>query len=232
MKTLDELRSRDPVWPRLHAELQRAEHPVRILPVDVAAAETTLLRLQVTTRSVLGSLALHTGGLLVDHGWLRVLGGGGGALDLALANGLDRPRPAPPGHLLVAHDPVGGRYAVNGGDLPGEPGEVCYFAPDELAWLPMEMGHGAFVAWSLTDRLGLYNEHLRWPRWEEEVEALAPDEGFHLYPPPFTREGQDVSAAARDLVPIVELLGLYDTYLEQVDPGPDGTEVSIRSLEE
>jgi hypothetical protein len=63
---------------------------VTILPVAADAGRDCLYRLQVSTRSRLGALALHTGGLVVDDGWLRVLGGGDGAglPPLAQANGL------------------------------------------------------------------------------------------------------------------------------------------------
>jgi hypothetical protein len=45
------------------------------MPCAAEDGRRTLEWLQVSTRSPLGAIALHTGGLLVDHGWLRVLGG-------------------------------------------------------------------------------------------------------------------------------------------------------------
>jgi hypothetical protein len=56
---------------------------------------------------VLGAVALNCGGLLIDHGWLRILGGGGRGLpDLATVNGLGDPAntPGPPPYLTVAFD--------------------------------------------------------------------------------------------------------------------------------
>ena len=49
-----------------------------------------LVALQVTTRSPMGAIAFETGGLLFDHGWLRLLGSGSMRLegDLARWNGL------------------------------------------------------------------------------------------------------------------------------------------------
>ncbi|MFB7198264.1 DUF2625 family protein [Streptomyces sp. NPDC056240] len=41
-----------------------------VLPGDVNEGRRCLLQMQVTGRSALGALALHTGGLLVDNGWL------------------------------------------------------------------------------------------------------------------------------------------------------------------
>ncbi len=42
-------------------------------------------------------------------------------------------RGAPPGCLVVGHDVVGGTFAINGGALPCDLGEVCYFGPDTWA---------------------------------------------------------------------------------------------------
>ena len=199
-----------------------AAHPVTVLPGALTTQEATLVQLQVTARSGLGALALHTGGLLVDHGWLRVLGGGDPLLNLATANGLEVPPDQPPGALLVAFDILGGKYAINGGSLPGSPGEMCYFAPDELAWWPMEMGHLDFVMWSFTERLGQFNEHLRWEGWEQEVDALALDQGISVYPFPFTEEGQNLATVSRRPVPITELLTLWEQLAEQLRDVPDG----------
>lgn len=66
----------DPAWPSLSEEIAAAAIPVEVLSVEPERARRALFRLQVTARSVLGALALNTGGLLVDHGWLRILGGG------------------------------------------------------------------------------------------------------------------------------------------------------------
>src|SRR5690606_13214528 len=66
----------DPSFPLIEEWVADASSDVTVLPVERGAAESTLLALQVTTRSGLGGLAFHTGGILVDGGWLRVLGGG------------------------------------------------------------------------------------------------------------------------------------------------------------
>src|SRR5262249_12873201 len=158
----------------------------------------------------LGALASETGGLLVDHGWLRLLGGGAEPLNLAMANGLETPPEAPPSQLLVAFDVLGGKYAINGGGLPGSPGEVCYFAPDEVAWGPREMGHLDLVLWSMWDRLEPFNAHLRWPGWQEEIAELGPDEGISVFPFPFTAEGQDLATVSRRKAPIAELLTIWE----------------------
>ncbi len=75
MRSLDELIDlQDPGWPLVQEWIAKASNPVEVLPADRARAEATLVELQVTTRSPMGAIALETGGLLVDSGWLRILG--------------------------------------------------------------------------------------------------------------------------------------------------------------
>jgi hypothetical protein len=223
MRSFEELASTDdPAWPLIEEAIESAAVPVAVLPSERSTRALTLVRLQVTARSGLGALALETGGLLVDHGWLRVLGGGERLLNLATANGLETPPEEPPAQLLVAFDVLGGKYAVNGGGLPGSPGEVCYFAPDELAWGPMEMGHLDFLLWSLTERIEQFNAHLRWPGWEAEVAALRLDQGISVFPFPSTTDGHDLATVSRRPVPISELLTIWDHFAEQVKGIPDG----------
>lgn len=216
VRPISELRDvATPAWPLIAAAIETAAHPVVSLPVDPDQGEETLVALQVTAASALGALALNTGGLVVDHGWLRILGGGDPPLNLAESNGLPGTGEAP-GRLLVAFDVLGGSYAINGGELPGPAGGVCYFAPDELRWLPLEMGHGDFVGWAMTDQLAVFYEGLRWPGWEQEVGELEPSEGLSVYPFPFTREGRSLSLVSRRVAPIRELVVLWAGLAAQV----------------
>lgn len=127
----------EPAWPGLATLIDAAPLPVVVLPVPPDQARAVLYRLQVTARSALGALALNCGGLLIDHGWLRVLGGGGDGLpDIAAVNDLADPARthSPPPFLTVAFDVLGGRFAVDGGGLGVQPGQVCYWGPDTLEW--------------------------------------------------------------------------------------------------
>lgn len=227
MRPLTELTgTTDPAWPIVLGWLAAADISTTVLPRNESASETCLYRLQVTTRSVLGALAWESGGLLVDHGWLRLLGGGPVLPDLASASGLGDPteQSAPPPFLTVGYDVVGGRFAVNGGGLPANPGEVCYFGPDTLDWLPLGMGHGAFVEWTLTvGGLGDFYADLRWPGWQQETQQVGPEQGLSVWPPLFTEQARaDLAATSRRPVPITELLGFHDYLAEQLRQVPDG----------
>lgn len=208
-----------PAWAGICAQLPHAPYPVQALAVDRDQAERVLERLQVTARSVLGALALESGGLLIDHAWLRILGGGSEGLpDLAAANELGEVSKfaSPPGLLIVGWDVLGGRFAIDGGVLGLDPGQVCYFAPDTLAWESLGVGHSAFVSDMIGGAATQFYEGARWPGWEEDCAALQLDHGFSLWPPPFSAEGKDAATVSRRAVPMVELFRFYDDAGQQL----------------
>ena len=62
-------------WTLVQRWVAQAANDATVLPADPDAGPAALEALGVTDRSLLGALAVNTGGLAVDHGWLRVLGG-------------------------------------------------------------------------------------------------------------------------------------------------------------
>jgi hypothetical protein len=229
-----------PAWPDLQRLVGKALVTVEILAPDEATSRRTLEQLQVTTASYLGAVVVHTGGLLIDHGWLRVYGspspGGPGRLPgLAAMN--DFPQ-APddawyPAHgLVVAHDVLGGTYVLNGHDpgavgRPGKPGEMIYLAPDTLQWEPLEAGHAAWLAWVLDGGLVDFTDGLRWDGWDAETRSVSGDRGLNFYPPLWSKEAhEDLGATTRAAVPMAELVGAARSTAAQIDGadlGPLGT---------
>jgi len=208
----------DPAWPLVSSWLQ-ASSAAEALPVDVDDGRDCLYRLQVTARSILGALALHTGGILVDHGWLRILGGGGsGLIDLASINEVPL-RGRPPGFLVVGLDVLGGKFAIDGGALGAESGKVAYWAPDSLAWEGLGVGHSEFVQWALTGgRLAEFYANLRWDGWEEEVRAIGLDQAIAIYPPLWTAEARSIEETSRRAILRTELEELHDELSRQMGP--------------
>lgn len=234
MRTIEELTATsDPAWPALEAELL-SNPQITILPIGVRAGRDCLHRLQVTTRSRLGALALHTGGLLVDDGWLRVLGGGESGLpSLAEANDLSGDD-QPPSALMVGYDVLGGRFEVNGADpavlgRPGNPGDVCYFGPDTLEWESLDAGHGAWLSWIAQGGTGQFYEALRWPGWHEEARTLPLSHGITVYPFLWSREAQqDLAGTSRRPAPMAELFSLQDEFTARFAAEPSTTALHIR----
>ena len=101
--------------------------------------------LQVTTRSPMGATRYVCGGILIDHGRLRILGSGckrlnRGIYDFTLGKSFAEARRMP-SYLLVADDVLGGFFAINGGAFAGEAGNVFYYAPGSGEWEDCEMGY-------------------------------------------------------------------------------------------
>ena len=164
--------------------------------------EQALLYLQVTTRSALGAFAYDTGGLLVDDGWLRLLGSGHPKLTRSLHE-WNSPR-TDGAFYLIGDDAAGGFYAINGGAFGDDLGAVYYWPPDDLEWESLEMGHTDFVATFLTQQIEAFYETLRWSTWREDVKALPADSSFAFYPFLWTKEGS-LEGSSRSIVPVSEL---------------------------
>ena len=231
MRTLAELVDvPDPAWPGL-AKTLLDQHPrARTLPIARAAGERCLFRLQVTARSTLGALALHTGGLTVQHGWLRILGGGSQALpSVTDVNRLGEPSSSStsPPMLLVAFDVLGGRFAVNGGGLRGDHGGVCYWGPDTLEWEPLAFGYTDFVHWTLTSGLDDFYAELRWDGWQQEVAATPLTSGLSVVPPLCNQESKPVAGTSRHPVPWHEVVILLDDLAAQLAGHPRPSEFKI-----
>ncbi|MEV6832580.1 DUF2625 family protein [Amycolatopsis sp. NPDC051102] len=196
-------------WDEVSAAIAAAPYPVAVLDADGDRATHCLRELRITTTSWLGAVVGHTGGLLIDHGWLRVLGSGAEALPGIL----DRAEPAS-GILPVAYDVLGGKYvwAVNATGRP----TIHYFGPDVLEWQDLEQGYAGWLHAVLAGSLGRFYETLRWPGWESEAGAVAADQGIHTFPPPWSKEGKDLSAVARTIVALPELVSVHQNTARQL----------------
>lgn len=220
VRGLDELIDRDdPAWPLVDGWLRAAPHPVEVVPAERPAAERTLLWLQVTTHSLLGALAYQTGGVLVDDGWLRLLGSPSPRVPCGLVewNQLDGQASPLAGALIVAHDVLGGVFAVNGGAPFDRAAHVHYFAPDRLAWESLEVAYSSFVAWAFTAAVADFYRPWRWPGWRHDVAGLSTDHGLMSAPPPWTIEGKDPTRVRRAPVPMRELWQLQRDLARQLD---------------
>jgi Protein of unknown function DUF2625 len=150
-------------WPLVKRWIDHAANDVEVLAPDTKGGARVLEALDVTERSVLGALAVHTGGLSVDHNLLRVLGGP------ALLEWQDKLDDG----LVVGHDAAGGFFAVG-----KEDGEVRYLLPGGYEWLETEMGHAAWVHWTLMGDLEGFYADMREPGWEAQTTTLSPDQGI------------------------------------------------------
>ncbi|MGO9828544.1 MAG: DUF2625 family protein [Myxococcaceae bacterium] len=130
MGSISEPTKAESAWPEVQEWLAHAKNRVEVLPRDPERSEATLKALGVTVGSALGAVALETAGLLIDDGWVRILGGGSARMrGLAEWNGLDGSARVPEmeGVCLVAHDAIGGFFALDGGAIGEGKGGVYYW---------------------------------------------------------------------------------------------------------
>lgn len=212
MRKLEELINKeDPGWPLVQEWMADAKNKVEVLPpIDDKTREGALVATQVTTRSPMGAIVYESGGILVDHGWLRLLGSGSPRLPRSLPgfNQSVAGGAATQGFLLVADDVLGGFFAVDGGGLGIKPGQVAYFSPASLKWEGLGVGFSDFLVWCFQGNLEEFYSEQRWPGWKEDIAKLSGDQAYSIYPPLWAKEGGPIEKRSRKAVPVMEIYSL------------------------
>jgi Protein of unknown function DUF2625 len=198
----------DPAWPLVKKWIDSAKNKVEILPVDSARAKEVLYHSQMTTYATLGSIIYNTGGIMVDNGWIRILGSGSERLSRNVADwnkgktlkeyGDNIP------YLLIADDAVGGFFAINYGGLGKDIKNVYYLEPNTLTWQPLGAGYGEFLVFCFDSDLSKFYKGLRWNSWDQFIANL---DGTKTYSfrPYLWEEGTDINKCTRKLVGIEEM---------------------------
>ncbi len=211
-RTLGQLLDVDSVaWPVLCHWFRGSNNLIEVLPASALSRGEALQQTQVTVRSPLGSIVYETGGLLIDHGWLRVLGSGHPRLPRTLPEWNRGRSTGPEGHngfYLIADDVVGGFYGLDGGALGDGKGDVFYFAPDTLAWEPLHFTYAEFINWALMGDLNAFYEPFRWPGWETEALATIGDRAI-VFSPPLSISGPPLAERQRRSTTVADVYALH-----------------------
>lgn len=209
------INTQDPGWPLVQGWIASAKNKVQVLPKTATRADSALLAAQVTTRSPMGAVIYETGGIIVDNGWLRILGSGSPALNRDLM-GWNKDKQK--GLLLVADDALGGFFALNGGAFgQATLGKIYYLAPENLEWQPLNKGYSEFLVFCFSGNLNKFYDGMRWKGWQQEVAALNGSQGITCYPFLFTAEGKNINKVLRKAVPIQELWMFSNDMRKQLD---------------
>ena len=209
IRKLDELVNlADPGWPFVQQMIDSAKNKIEVLPCDTNKAKLALYQTQVTSRSLMGAIIYTTGGILVDGGWIRILGSGSKQLNRSVPDwnkGKSYKNFGDvPGYYLIADDAVGGFFAVNNGFLGKELGKTFYLSPDRLVWEPLDMTYTDFLYFCFSDNLGEFYKNLRWLKWRKDLIKLKSDEVYNFYPYLWTKEGKNINKNKRKKVPVEE----------------------------
>jgi hypothetical protein len=219
MRSVDQLINRtDPGWTVIKQWIDSSKNKVEVLPVDTSKAKDALYKTQVTTRSIMGAIVYSTGGILIDNGWIRILGSGSSKMQRTLPDWNKGKafkdfgyRPA---FFLVADDAVGGYFAINYGNFGTDIDSIYYLSPDDLQWEALGMNYEDFIWFCFTGDLKKFYSGIRWSTWKKDIQSLTADEVFHILPPLWSKEGKDVEKSFRKPVPAEEEFS-YDLELRK-----------------
>jgi hypothetical protein len=214
----DLINTKNPAWVIVKGWINSAKNKVEILAVDSLNANDALYKTQVTTHSSMGAIVFSTGGLLIDGGWLRILGSGCIKMKRTLpdfnkgkgfkefGDRLD--------FFLVADDAAGGYFAINFGLIGKKFDSVYYLSPDTLEWEDMDMNYEDFLLFCFNGDLKKFYTGIKWKSWKKDIESISPDEVFHILPPLWTKEGNDIEKSFRKPVPASEQF-LYNLEMQK-----------------
>ncbi|MCE5170822.1 DUF2625 domain-containing protein [Paenibacillus profundus] len=195
-------------WTDIMNLFERGGNDAVILPASSERGQETLQRLQVSEGSYLGSIARYSGGVLINLGWIKLLGSGSELVygDLLSWNGLGDDTDISPlrGACTIAYDMAGGFFAVNGGLFEEEGHSVYYFAPDTLEWENTELAYSEFLAWLANGDLELYYRTFRWSNWQEDAASMDANQVISYFPPLWSEEGS-AETSSRKAVHIEEI---------------------------
>ncbi len=221
MKPISELINKEePGWELVSEWIDQATNKLEVLTRNEKQADSALYKTQVTTRSPMGAIIYETGGILVDNGWIRILGSGNEKLHRTLPEWNKGKTFSEfgeqPSILLIADDVVGGFFGINGGALGEDLGKVYYFAPDSLNWEPMDIGYSDFIWWTFTGNLSDFYSNVRWTNWIKDVNEITGNQGFSFYPFLWT-EHKNINDLSKKAVPISEIWGLQQDIVKQLN---------------
>lgn len=210
MQSMEELvNTTDPAWPLVQQWITGAKNKVEVLEADSANAKTALYQAQVSTYATLGAVIYNSGGIMVDNGWIRILGSGNPRLSRSVAKWNkgktiqeygDKPT-----YLLVADDAVGGFFAINYGAFGEDLKNVYYLAPNSLKWEPLGLGYTEFIRFCFDSNLADFYKGLRWASWDQFIAKLDGNKSYSFRPYLWSPEGMDIDKCTRKLVSTEDL---------------------------
>jgi hypothetical protein len=209
MRSVEELINKaDPGWTLVQGWIDSAKNKIEVLPADTSKAKEALYKTQVTTRSPMGAIIYMTGGILIDNGWIRILGSGSARLNRSLPDWNKGKSFSEFGQassfLLIADDAIGGFFLLNGGGLGKDLGKVYYFSPDNLEYEPLDLSFTEFLLFCFYNDLEKFYEGKRWENWKAEVSNLKGDKVFNFFPYLWSKEGKDINKILRKEIPVEE----------------------------
>ncbi|MEC4112702.1 DUF2625 family protein [Myroides pelagicus] len=200
-------------WTLLKQWIEQSTRQVNVLPIhSKEQTETALVETQVTTKSILGAIIYHTGGVIVNNGWIRIWGSGSETLNRSIpewSKGKSfQTLNEVPGYLVIADDVLGGLFCINGGTLGNDIGNIYYFAPDCLDFEPLEVTYSELINFFLLGDIDTFYQDFHWSTETDDLKKLSYDEVFNFMPPLWTKEGKQIENTFKGKINIEEYFNL------------------------
>ncbi|MEO8088575.1 MAG: DUF2625 family protein [Bacteroidota bacterium] len=200
IKPLSELVQGTAGWERVTFIASHARNKVQILEKDSARSSNALMESQLSTNTLLGSIIYSCGGILIDEGWIRILGSGNSQLTRSVPEWnkgkLAATRNDESFYLLVADDVLGGLFAIKAGSAEELEtiGQVFYYGPNSLTWQPTGLSYSSFISYCFSGNIKDFYSDFRWKGWQEDVRTIDCNTVISCYPMLWTREGLQLKA--------------------------------------
>jgi len=219
MKPLSELlNNQKKGWDVITQWSSNARNKIEILSKDNLRADSALYQSQLEASSPLGAVVYGCGGILIEDGWIRILGSGCTRLDRSLPDwnkGKSTFKSKDQSNfLLVGDDVIGGIYGMKTeGPDNTTIGKIYYFGPNSLQWEATGLSYIGFINFCFSGNLQSFYGDFQWHNWQEEVKRINGNEVISCYPLLWTKEGKEMKSN-RKIVSIQKQWELYHPQLK------------------
>ena len=183
-------------WSDFESWKEAATNEVVLFPPDSNRALFALYQNDIDPGSMLAAFILHSGGMLADHGWIRVLGSGCPEFMRGFKDwnaGKNKPGKGGSYFLLIADDVVGGFFALKmDPDMKLNAAKVWYFGSNNLQWVNTGLNYPTFLRFCMSGDLAGFYSDFRWKGWQEEITVFNTRHTIGCYPLLWTREGKEL----------------------------------------
>lgn len=201
-------------WHRIQKWNEMSKNQIKMYPADTSRARFSLNQASIDQNSTLGAFVFHCGGLVVDNGWLRVLGSGCPEFKRGLVdwnNGKKAMANDTAQFLMIADDVIGGFFALAvSPNIRLESAIVYYKGPHDLSWSATGMRYSDFLRFCFFGQIKEFYDAFRWKGWDKEIQSINEQQVISCYPLLWTREGKEIKAN-RKVMPIQRLWELYQS---------------------
>lgn len=214
IKPLSELtKNQQKGWDVISQWSSNGKNKIEILPKDNLRADSVLFKTQLSASSPIGAVVFGCGGILIEDGWIRILGSGCKQFDRSISDWNKGKSSVKfkdqSSYLLVGDDIIGGIYGMktSGIDEIGI-GKIYYFGPNSLRWEATGLSYTGFINFCFSGNLESFYGDFHWSGWNEEIKKLNCNQVISCYPLLWTKEGRELKANRK----IVSIQKQWDFY--------------------